>query len=100
MASVNSSSTRDEVIAAIADNASYREDNSVAKCRAYITALRVFINVFAMSMASADGVNSSFDIANQYRRDLELAERWLDGNQSSAGANGRYKAFSVESFRE
>ena len=43
MSTLTSASTLAQVQAAYADNASYVEDNSVAKCRAFITACTILL---------------------------------------------------------
>jgi hypothetical protein len=99
MATVDSTSTREEVLDAIADNASYREDNSVAKCKAFITALRVFIHKwrFVESRENARQIRYS---ESEARLDLASAEAWLNANNTGNAPYGRVKQYSVGSFRD
>lgn len=98
MAAVDSSSTRDEVIAAIADNASYVEDGSVAKCKAFITAVRLFLHVWAFEESRNDLASMRFNTA-QLRLDLVEAQGWLERNNGSLAASGGVRQFSVADFR-
>lgn len=80
MATVDSTSTRAEVQAAMADNASYAEDNSVAKARAYITACNVWLVMFAFdeSQQGNSGTRMRMDGLNRsIRANMEKAERWV-----------------------
>lgn len=98
MAAVDSDSTRDQVIAAIANNASYVEDNSVAKCKAFITAVRLFLHCWAFEEARTDLASMRFNTA-QLRADLQEATGWLERNGGSQAASGGVRQFSVANFR-
>ncbi len=98
MASVDSSSTREEVLAAIADNASYVEDGSVAKCKAFITAARVFLHCWAYEESRTDMTAMRFN-TSQLRLDLQEAQGWLERNNGSLAASGGVRQFSVADFR-
>lgn len=100
MATVDSSSTDAEVIAAIEDNASYREDDSETKCRAFVTACRVYLRRNLVVQGTADGL--SIQINPQFVRDeLQSAQKWLDSiNSGNLSATGRVRHYSVQNFRE
>lgn len=100
MATVNSSSTRQQVLDAIADNASYQEDQSIAKCRAYCTALRVFLNRWGFEESQKGASRLRYNVAAQYRADLTEAQAWLNTQSSQAGQYGSTRALSIENFRE
>lgn len=44
MSALNSNSSIREVLASYADNASYEEDGSVAKAKAFVTAIRIMLS--------------------------------------------------------
>lgn len=54
MSTLNSSSTLAEINAAYDDNASYYEDNSVAKARAFVTACTMLIRRLCNSVQRGD----------------------------------------------
>ena len=80
MSTIDSSSTAAQVRAAMADNASYEEDGSVSKCKAYITACRVWLTNFAFdeSEVGQGGSRQRLDKINEgIREGLEDARNWL-----------------------
>jgi hypothetical protein len=95
MATITSASTRAQVLDAIADNASYSEDGSVSKCRAYITALRVFLRRWAFEETRSGGHYLRYNTANA-EGDLHQAEAWLRIHTDYGGI----KQLSVSGFRE
>lgn len=101
MSTITSASTRQEVLDAIVDNASYLEDNSVAKCKIYITALRVYLRRWAFEESRSSGQSLRFNTANS-ERDLRDAQTWLANNGGSFGTGnyGGTKQYSVETFRD
>jgi hypothetical protein len=101
MSSLSSASTRQQVLDAIVDNASYLEDNSVAKCKAYITALRIWLRRFAFEESRSGGESLRYNTSNS-ERDLRDAITWLSNNGGSSGAGnyGGTKQLSVDCFRD
>ncbi len=100
MATLDDTSTDDEVRAALDANASYEEDRSVAKCRAYITAIRIRIN--RIPRASHDGKTDrsvEFDLKT-LREEQKDARRWLAANRGLAGGSRRNRYASYKEFRQ
>lgn len=99
MAAADSTSTDAQVIAAIEDNASYREDDSETKCRDFITACRVYLRRNIISSVTADGLTTQ--INPQFIADeLKTALKWLDSKASPLSSTGRVRHYSVSGFRE
>lgn len=99
MATVTSASTRQQVLDAIADNASYVEDASSAKCKAFITAIRLFLHRWAFQK-SREGMSEIWYDPKVMRDDLAIAEQWLATNGSTSGQAGGVKFYSVSGFRD
>lgn len=96
MATVDSTSSRSEVQAAMADNASYSEDNSVAKARAYVTACNVWLVMYAFdeSQQGNSGTRMRMDSLNRsIRAGMEKAERWI-ANQPASSPATSYAGYS------
>ena len=96
---MSSSSTLAEIQSAYDDNASYAEDGSVAKCKAFITAVRMLIRRTAQRVDSGATASSITIDMKQYRDEIIDARAWLSGHSdvSDGGSGARY--FSVEDFR-
>jgi len=100
MASLDSTSTLDEVKAAYADNASYSEDGSAAKARAFIVACRILLiklpeRVQHGGSGTAEMVQLNLTLINQQLAD---ARAWLAANGAFAGG-ARVRDLSFEEFR-
>lgn len=77
MPTVDGSSALAEVKAAVDDNASFEEDQSLAKCRAYITAVRVLIRRLSESASMSDSGGSLSRRIESLEKDLQAARDWL-----------------------
>jgi len=99
MSTLSSSSTLTEIQAAYDDNASYLEDGSTAKCKAFITAVRLLIRRTAQQVSNSAASSSITIDINQYREELRDARKWLaaNGGQTAGGSGTKY--LSIESFR-
>lgn len=87
MSSLSSSSTLDEIVASYADSASYAEDASAAKCRAFLTACRLLLVKRPSRVRHGGGEEIELDlalVANQ----LTEANRWLVANGGSEYGGG------------
>ena len=86
MATLDSSSTRDQVLGAYADNVSYFEDASVAKARAFVTACGLLLSPkFSVTRAKHSGRGGG---ELEYSPELiqgrlDRAESWLIANDTS-----------------
>lgn len=94
MASISSTSTLAEVQASYDDNASYAEDGSVAKARAFETACRVLIGRRPLS-AGKDGENISLPIP-QIQEELRRVRTWL---AAAGGGVSRVKHADLRGYR-
>jgi len=99
MATLDSTSTWAEVVAAYADNVGYDEDNSATKARAFVTACRLLLSPAMSSKRTVHGGRGGgeeleLDLA-EIRRQLEAAQNWITGNASGGGV----RHLSVEEFR-
>src|SRR5215207_8957877 len=99
MSTLTSSSTLVEIENAYVDNASYEEDASVAKAKAFITAARILL----LKLPEESGTRESHlklskaEIAAQ----LEQARTWVAANDTGdSGSSGpRVTLGSFEAFR-
>lgn len=83
---LSSTSTLPEVQAAYDDNASYAEDNSVAKARAFVTACRILIR---RSMTRVDTRESAIELdVSLLQAELEAAQTWLESHDTGAAGGG------------
>ena len=80
MAAVSSSSTDAEVRAALDDSASYEEDGSIAKCRAYVTALRIWIRRLSERKSTADADTRREIDLSTLSKEMENARAWMSEN--------------------
>ena len=83
MSTLTSASTDVQVEAAYDDNASYREDQSVAKAKAFLTACRILIRRCATRMGERGDV-LEYDI-NLLRKEQLGAESWVQANGGFSG---------------
>jgi hypothetical protein len=86
MSSLSSTSTDAEVYAAYDDNASYAEDVSAAKARAFTTAVRILLRRLPAEAGTREG-NVRFS-PETLRKELEEARDWLIANGSAASGSG------------
>lgn len=90
MSTLSSTSTRAQVLAAYADNASYEEDASVAKCKAFITACRFLLSPqHLVKQAGKGGGGGEMVETDQVliRDEMTTARAWLLSNDTSASTN-------------
>ncbi len=78
MSSLDSQSTNAEVWSSYDDNASYEEDQNIAKCRAFITAATILLRR-RPSESIVDGNKQAFD-ASVIESALERARSWAAAN--------------------
>ena len=96
MSSLTSSSTLAEVEAAYDDNASYAEDGSVAKAKAFVTACRILLRRYP---AEAGTRESHVRLSpEELRRSVAEAQAWLRANDMTTSA-GRVTRVSFENSR-
>ncbi|QDU82669.1 hypothetical protein Pla110_44300 [Polystyrenella longa] len=97
MSTLTSASTYAEVIAAYKDNASYAEDNSVTKARAFITACRFLL--LMMPGRSAKGRQQEIEFTQNLqaiKAEQKQASNWM---QARASANSQYHYADLSDFR-
>lgn len=96
MSTLSGSSTDTQVRTAVDDNASYEEDQSVSKCRAYITAVRIWLRRLSERKSVSDSDSRIDREIEAMRKDLEEARAWLlenDGGTDEQGAQVSYADF-------
>lgn len=100
MSSLTSSSTLAEIQASYIDNASYAEDGSVAKAKAFITACRVLLLKMPKSSNSREaGATYNSDLI---LKEMEAAQAWVAANDSSptnTSGGPSVSRLSFENFR-
>lgn len=80
MSSLDSQSTNAEVWSSYDDNASYEEDQSAPKCRAFITAATILLRR-RPSESIVDGNKQAFD-SDVIENALERARSWAAANDT------------------
>lgn len=80
MSSLDSQSTNAEVWSSYDDNASYEEDLSIVKCRAFVTAANILLRR-RPSKSSVDGNEQEFD-AKVIENALIRARAWAAANET------------------
>jgi hypothetical protein len=97
---LTAASTRAEVIAAYEDNASYEEDGSVTKAKAFVTACRILLRREPKRYRRGrDGDEVEID-PQIVASELEYARKWASANDTSTTTSGpRVKHFSAADFR-
>jgi hypothetical protein len=87
MSTLTSASTDTEVESAYDDNASYAEDNSLAKARAFVTACRLLIRRVPGQLGTS-GHARTFDM-ELLQNEMTTAQEWIT---THAGASGESDA--------
>ncbi|HYE91773.1 MAG TPA: hypothetical protein VEA38_12165 [Terriglobales bacterium] len=82
MSTLSSSSTLTQVENAYDDNASYAEDQSVTKCRAFITAALILLR--RLPSTAVKGSNSISNRLEGIENRLKKAEDWLAAHTTDA----------------
>ena len=98
MSSLSSASTRAEVHAAYMDNASYEEDGSATKCRAFITAVRILLSPQFSPARSRGAGRDAGEVELDYlalKSQLDDAQAWLlAAGELLAGTNVKHADFA------
>ena len=94
MATLSYSSTLDDVYAEYDNNASYEEDGSQTKCKAFITAVIILIRR-RPQMTLREQMQLSFELLHPQ---LIEARRWLAANPGSTRRTTRYG--DLRNFRD
>lgn len=100
MSTLSSASSLDEIKAAYADNASYVEDDSTSKARAFVTACRLLL--LRMPRRTVHGGRGSEELELQpelIQGELQRAETWLAARPAAGGGNPSVLHVSLASFR-
>jgi len=98
MSTLNSASTLADIKASYADNASYAEDGSPAKARAFITACRLLLLKLPKRASKGGGQGEEIELESRlFAEEIAEAKRYLtESNIRDAPT----KCFSIENFRE
>ena len=97
---LDSASTFQEVVDAYADNASYAEDGSATKARAFCTACRLLLLQLPKRAASGGPRGEELEMEPQsIENQLNQARQWLNVNVDSAGS-GRTRYSDFSGFRD
>jgi hypothetical protein len=98
MSTLNSASTLAQIEAEYADNASYAEDSSVARCRAFITACRLLVLKYPKSTGTPQAeLTTAIDLVQGEKKS---AEKWLESHDTGSGSTGpRVTRVSFENSR-
>ena len=84
MSTLSSASTLAEIEAAYADSASYAEDNSVAKARAFVTACRLLLLKYPKRTGTPQAeLETAIDLIAQEKA---AAEKWLESHDTGSGS--------------
>ena len=94
MSTLDASSDLDAIKAAYKANASYAEDGSVSKCRAFLTACELWLLEEARQVSDAHGSvrTSNADIIE---RRMRAAEQWLSVNDTTTVAVSKTRQLGI-----
>lgn len=96
MSTLTGTSTEAQCWATYDDNASYEEDSSVTKARAFITACRILIR----RRPTAIGRGERSTSLESLREELKAAQSWLETATAAASSSGgRVRYLAMENFR-
>lgn len=100
MSTLNSTSTLAQIEAEYANNASYAEDNSVAKARAFVTACRLLLLKYPKRTGTPQAdLETSIELI---QKEKTAAETWLqshDTGPTSTSSGPRVTRVSFENSR-
>jgi len=98
MGTLSSSSSFAEIRAAFDDNASYEEDGSVAKAKAFVTACRMLLRR-TPKRAAVGGGGHELELDPAIIKEMMAdAQEWIAANDTVEG--GRTTWATLEDFRE
>lgn len=81
---LNSSSTFEDIEASYIDNASYAEDASVTKAKAFITACRILLLKLPAEGQQSNRFRGRFDEnLKQISNEMDEAKAWLSANDTT-----------------
>jgi hypothetical protein len=84
MSALTSTSTDAQVFAAYDDNASYAEDNSPAKARAFITACRILLRRVPKETGTREAhLTLTPDLI---QKEMQAAQDWVSANPDTSGS--------------
>lgn len=86
---LDSTSTDQEVRAAIEDNASYLAEGSIMKARSYYTAKKILLNRLAQRVDSGESGDSVTLDLRQHRQDAEEALAYINAFGGLLGPDGK-----------
>lgn len=95
MSTLGARSDLNEVLDAYAANASYEEDASVAKAKAFATACRILL-VRLPTASAIGGASVQMDVS-LIRAELSRAQQWLSTRSDSTGG---VRVANFENFRD
>lgn len=98
MSSLSSASTDAEVWASYDDNASYEEDSSVTKARAFITACRILLRRTPKRSRGGNDNEVEFD-PTRITKEMEEARQWIASSPSSTASAGSVRFPDFSEFR-
>jgi len=102
MSTLTSSSSIDEIIASYADNASYEEDGSVTKARAFVTACRLLLLKLPKSASVGGGDRGGgheMELEPRLiKEELAAAQQWVALNASTASDGSTRHTTSYSDF--
>ncbi len=99
MSTLSSASTRAEIKDAIKDNASYREDSSLTKAKAFVTAVTMWLFESPKRTAMAGGEELELDL-QVLSVELAAAKAYLQQKASQTSAGNALQFGSFSSFRD
>lgn len=101
MSALSSESTLAEIQAAYDDNASYEEDGSETKARAFITACRLLVRQTPKRTAHGGGAGAELEIDTvRIAEELKAAQRWLAAHAGVTSGGPGVRHLSFDGFRD
>lgn len=97
MSTLSATSSLDDIKAAYLDNASYAEDDSVPKAKAFVTACR-FLVLLTPTRSAASGSSVDLDVG-LIKQEMDAASAWLEAKGEGVRRGRSVRHFSMENFR-
>ena len=101
MSTLSSLSSRDDILAAMADNGSYAEDNDLVKANSFVTACTIWITRFAFveSKTGNGGMTMPVSMIEKLR---EEAKQWIisQGPSARPKTSGNVVSIGTQNFRD
>ena len=101
MSTLSSLSSRDDVLAAMADNGSYAEDNDLVKANAFVTACTIWLTRFAFAESKTGNGGIVMPVSSIEKLRAE-ARQWIASQPAAVRpkTSGNVVSLGTQNFRD